>query len=169
MYLYSIVISQIFGQICRGKLIFWPFLAFLGWIFMQSDFSLYTMVSFCDFWAIFWLVVGWGISMGQFWVFPLFAFLHFWRFWAVFGHFLGFSVHLGIWGLLVSCEVTRWTILVVGTVHDGFWGVWGVQGGSGGVQTGSPLPLYGTFCPSGSHVWHQIWFQTLHYGPTGQC
>ena len=147
MYLYSIVISQIFGQICRGKLIFWPFLAFLGWIFMQSDFSLHTMVSFCNFWAIFWLVVGWGISMGQFWVFPLFAFLHFWRFWAVFGHFLGFSVHLGIWGLLVSCEVTRGTILIVGTVHDGFWGVWWVQGGSGGVW-GGPDRVF--FTP----VWH---------------
>ena len=136
---------------------------------MQSDFSLHTMVSFCDFWAIFWMVVGRGMSMGQFWVFALFEFLHFWCFWAVFWHVLGFSVHLGIWGFLVSCEVTRGTILVVGTVHDGFWGVLGVQGGSGGVQTGSPLPLYGTFCPSGSHVWHQIWFQTLQNGPTGQC
>ena len=36
-------------------------------------------------------------------------------------------------------------------------------------QTGSPLPLYGTFCTSGSLVRHQIWFQTLHNGPTGQC
>ena len=61
---------------------------------MQSDFSLHTMVSFCDFWAIFWLVVGWGISMGQFWVFPLFAFLLF----DIFGPFLGtFWVSVYIW------------------------------------------------------------------------
>ena len=37
----------------------------------------------------------------------------------------------------MSCEVTRGTMLVVGTVHDGFWGVWGAQGGSGGVWGGS--------------------------------
>ena len=60
-------------------------------------------------------------------VFALFAFL------AVFWHFFGFSGLLGFLGVLVSYEVTRGIILVVGTVNGGFWGVWGVQGGSGGV------------------------------------
>ena len=51
--------------------------------------------------------------------FCIFEFLTF------FVSFLALSGHLGILGLLVSYEVTRGTILVVGTVHDGFWGVWG--------------------------------------------
>ena len=37
----------------------------------------------------------------------------------------------------MSCEVTRGTILVVKTVHEGFGGVWGVQGGSVGGLGGS--------------------------------
>ena len=45
-------------------------------------------------------------------------------FWAYFGpffwHFWGFSGHLGILRVLVSYEVTRGTILVVGAVHNGF-------------------------------------------------
>ena len=39
----------------------------------------------------------------------------------------------------MSCEVTRGTILVVGTVHGGFWGVWGVYRGSGGGLGGSSV------------------------------
>ena len=43
-----------------------------------------------------------------------------------------------------------------------------VLGVCGWVQRGSTLPLYGTLCPSGSLVGHQIWLQTLHNGPTSQ-
>ena len=42
----------------------------------------------------------------------------------------------------MSCEVTRGTILVVGMVHDGFWGVLGVQGGSGGPDGVSFTPVW---------------------------
>ena len=71
-------------------------------------------------------------------VFALFAFL------AVFWHFFGFSGLLGFLGVLVSYEVTRGIILVVGTVNDGFWEVLGFKGGlegSGGLQGVSALPL----------------------------
>ena len=47
----------------------------------------------------------------------------------------------------MSCEVTRGTILIVGTVHDSFWGVWGAQGVSGGGLGG---PDGVSFTP----VWH---------------
>ena len=47
-------------------------------------------------------------------VFALFAFL------AVFWHFFGFSGLLGFLGVLVSYEVTRGIILVVGTVKNSF-------------------------------------------------
>ena len=54
-----------------------------------------------------------------------------------------------------------------------FWGVWGVQGGSGevwgGLGGGVCFTPVGHFSPSGSLVQHQIWFQTPHIGPTGQC
>ena len=42
-------------------------------------------------------------------------------------------------------------------------------GGPGGDQEGSPIPPTGSFVPSGSLVWHQIWFQTPHNGSNGQC
>ena len=71
--------------------------------------------------------------MGQFLVFALFAFLHFGLILALFWHFLGFSGHLGISRVLVSYEVTRGTILVVGAVHNDFWGVGVVQGRFGRV------------------------------------
>ena len=73
-----------------------------------------------------------------------------WGFLALFGHFLGFSGHLDILKVLVSYEVTRVIILVVGTVHDGFWVGLGGSRGVWGVQRGSTLSLWGTFCPSGS-------------------
>ena len=70
------------------------------------------------------------------------SFLQFFGFF-IFGHFLPFldfsgifgaSVEIsGILGVLVSYEVTRWIILVVARVHDGFGGL----GGSGGVLEGS--------------------------------
>ena len=63
-----------------------------------------------------------------------FSFLQFLGF-LIFGHFLPFldfsgifgaSVEIsGILGVLVSYEVTRWIILVVARVHDGFEGGWG--------------------------------------------
>ena len=73
----------------------------------------------------------------------------------IFGHFLPFldtsgifgpSVEIsGILGVLVSYEVTRWIILVVARVHDGFeggWGgSWGVLEGSGVVPRGSATLL----------------------------
>ena len=74
--------------------------------------------------------------MGQFLVFALFAFLHFGLILALFWHFLGFIGHLGILRVLVSYEVTRGTILVVGAVHNGFWGVGVVQGRFGRVWGG---------------------------------
>ena len=71
-----------------------------------------------------------------------FPFLHFFGFF-IFGHFLlfldtsgifGASVEiLGILGVPVSYEVTRWIILVVPRVHDGFGGVRGFRRGFGGV------------------------------------
>ena len=48
--------------------------------------------------------------------------------------------HLGIHKVLVSYEITRGIILVVGTVHDGFWVGLGGSGGVWGVQKGSTLP-----------------------------
>ena len=38
-----------------------------------------------------------------------------------------------------------------------------------GVKVGLLDPFGALFCPSGSLVQHQIWFQTPHNGPTGQC
>ena len=46
----------------------------------------------------------------------------------------------------MSYEVTRGTILVVGAVHNGFWGVGGVQVVFGGVWGG---PEEGSFTPLG--------------------
>ena len=54
-------------------------------------------------------------------------------------------------------------------VFGGYGELTGGLGGSWGVQRGSALPLYDTFCHSGSLARHQIWFQTLHSGPTNQC
>ena len=49
----------------------------------------------------------------------------------------------------------------------GFFGAQGSFGGGlGGLEGVTFLPK-GTFCPSGSLVWHQIWFQILHNGQTG--
>ena len=57
----------------------------------------------------------------------------------------------------------------------GFWGGlrgglggWVVLGGCRGGQEGSAGPLKGTFCPSGSLIQDQIWFQTPHNGATSQ-
>ena len=47
----------------------------------------------------------------------------------------------------MSYDVTRGTTLVVGMVHDGFWGVWGVNRGSGGFLGG---PAWVCFTP----VWY---------------
>ena len=83
-----------------------------------------------------------------------FSFLQFLGF-LIFGHFLPFldfsgifgaSVEIsGILGVLVSYEVTRWIILVVARVHDGFeggsGGSWGVLEGSGVVPRGSATLL----------------------------
>ena len=83
-----------------------------------------------------------------------FSFLQFFGF-LIFGHFLPFldtsgifgaSVEIsGILGVLVSYEVTRWIILVVARVHDGFeggsGGSWGVLEGSGVVPRGSATLL----------------------------
>ena len=65
----------------------------------------------------------------------------FWLFLAFFDIFLGFSGGLGILRVLVSYEVTKGIVLVVGRVTDEFWGV---QGGFGWVWVGlggSVLPL----------------------------
>ena len=62
----------------------------------------------------------------------------------IFGCFLAlfyFSGHFGILGVLVSYEVARGIILVVGTVNNGFWGRLGGLEGSGGLQRVSALPL----------------------------
>ena len=40
----------------------------------------------------------------------------------------GFSGLLGILKVLVSYDLTRGIILVVGIVHDGFWGMMGYDG-----------------------------------------
>ena len=124
------------------------------------------------FWAFSGL--GWelGMSRGQFLVVHFLGFYIFGRFWhflAFFWHFLGFSGGLCIFRILMSYEVTRGVVLVVGRVTDEFWGVQGGFGWVWGVLGGSVLPQRGTFCPSGSLLLHQIWYQTLHNGPTGQC
>ena len=80
--------------------------------------------------------------MGQFLVFALFAFLHFGLILALFWHFLGFIGHLGILRVLVSYEVTRGTILVVGTVYDGFGGVWGGPDGVSFTPVWHFLPFW---------------------------
>ena len=75
------------------------------------------------------------MCIGQFPFLQLFGFS--------FGHFLPFldtsgifgaSLEIsGILGVLVSYEVTKWIILVVARVHDGFGGVRGFRRGFGGV------------------------------------
>ena len=65
-----------------------------------------------------------------------FIFGHFWPFFDTFGIF---GTLVEIWGILwvlVSYEVTRWIILVVARVHDGFGGVGGFKRGFGGVWGG---------------------------------
>ena len=79
--------------------------------------------------------------------------MHFGRFCilALFGHFFGFSGHLGILKVLMSYWVTRVIILVVGTVHGGFWvGLGGsrvVWGGPGGSRGGLLYPSRALFAP----------------------
>ena len=110
---------------------------FFWLIFTQPDFPLHAM-GFCYvFSGRFWVWVGWGMRAGS--VFSFWQFLCFCIFWVLgpfFGTFFGFSGHLGILRELVSYEVTRGIILVVGMVYYGYWGGLGVQGGSGGVQGG---------------------------------
>ena len=65
-----------------------------------------------------------------------FIFGHFWPFFDTFGIF---GTLVEIWGILwvlVSYEVTRWSILVVARVHDGFGGFGGFRRGFGGVWGG---------------------------------
>ena len=157
-------VSYIFGKVLMStfwKVKFrniWPsffrlncIFVLFWWIFTQTDFSLHTMVFFCGFWAIFWVLLGWGVSMGQFWYSTLFAFLHFFAFFAIFWHCFGFSGHLDILGVLVSYEVTRGIILVVGTVKNGLWGGLGgsrgVWRGLGGPRGGLLYPYRALFAP----------------------
>ena len=49
----------------------------------------------------------------------------------------------------------------------GFWGLKGVFGGVWGGPEGVTFLPKGKFCPSGSLVRHQIWFQILHNSQTG--
>ena len=106
-YLFGKVLMSTFRKVWFRNI--WPSLFWLNcifvlfwWIFIQPYFSLHTMVLFCGFGAIFWVLLGWGMSMGQFWYSTLFAFLHFFAFFAIFWHFFGFNGHLGILGVLVS-------------------------------------------------------------------
>ena len=62
-------------------------------------------------------------------------------FWHFFWHFLGFSGGLCIFRILMSYEVTRGVVLVVGRVTDKFWGVQGGFGWVWGGLGGSVLPL----------------------------
>ena len=77
-----------------------------------------------------------------FWFFYFWAFLPFLDTSGIFGASVEIS---GILGVLVSYEVTRWIILVVARVHDGFeggsGGSWGVLEGSGVVPRGSATLL----------------------------
>ena len=130
-----------------------------------------------------WVFKSFGVSEhhgGWAWVtfqyLHLFAFLKFWAFLAifdVFGAFWGFQLRLGrfesnieLWGNekdYIGCREGHWSVL---------GGVWGVQryfGGSRGAPRGSILPRWSTFCPSGSLVQHQNWFQVPHNGSTGQA
>ena len=97
-----------------------------------------------------------------------FIFGHFWPFFDTFGIF---GTLVEIWGILwvlVSYEVTRWIILVLVRVYDGFGGFKKGFGVVLRVLWESAIPLKGTFCPSRILVQHQIFFQTPHNGPTGQ-
>ena len=84
------------------------------------------------------------MSRGQFLVVNFLGFCIFGRFWhflAFFWHFLGFSGGLCIFRILMSYEVTRGVVLVVGRVTDKFWGVQGGFGWVWGGLGGSVLPL----------------------------
>ena len=81
-YLFGKVLMSTFRKVWFRNI--WPSSFWLNcifvlfwWIFTQPYFSLHTMVLFCGFGAIFWVLLGWGMSMGQFWYSTLFAFLHF--------------------------------------------------------------------------------------------
>ena len=54
-------------------------------------------------------------------------------------------------------------------VWECFEGVWGCFGKSRGVKRVLFDPYRGPFFPPRSPLWHQIWFQTPHDGPTGPC
>ena len=82
---------------------------------------------------------------------------------AVFAHFWGFSGNLGVSRAIVSYKVTRWIILVVGRVTEGFWGdLGGSQGSRGGLlypytALFAPLDvLYGTRFGSKHHIMVQL-------------
>ena len=99
MYLYSIVISQIFGQICRGKLIFLAIFSLFRVDFhaVRLFFAYYGL--FLRFLGNFLAGSGVGDKYGSilgFSTFCVFAFLTFLgRFWALFGFQCTFG-HLGI-------------------------------------------------------------------------
>ena len=104
--------------------------------------------------------------------------LDFFHFLAIFGHFL--AVFASAWPSLAYIVVLSDFVLLSTYLYlkpglGGFWGGlrgglggWGVLGGRRGGQEGSAWPLKGTFCPSGSLIQDQIWFQTPHNGATGQ-
>ena len=102
MYLYSIIISQIFGQFCRRKIYFLAIFSLFGVDFhvVPVFFAYYGL--FLRFLGNFLDVSGVGDEYGsilRFCTFCVFAFL---KFLDLFWHFSGFSVHLGSFGLLVS-------------------------------------------------------------------
>ena len=88
----------------------------------------------------------------------------------VFGAFWGFQLGWGVLRVILSYEVIKKDYI---GCREGHWSVLGgVQryfGGSRGAPRGSILPRSSTFCPSGSLVQHQNWFQVPLNGSTGQA
>ena len=80
---------------------------------------------------------------------------------AVFLHFFGFSGHLGILGVLVSYEVARGIIFVVGAVNNGFWGGLEVLRGLGGSRGCLLYPYMAHFAPL--EVEYSTRFGSKHY------
>ena len=117
------------------------FLCFFGGFSLSPSFFLECTVLFWVFFGLGWEL---GMSRGQFLVVHFLGFCIFGRFWhflAFFWHFLGFSGGLCIFRILMSYEVTRGIVLVVGRVTDKFWGVQGGFGWVWGGLDGFVLPL----------------------------